>query len=81
MVWYRWKFWRFAWSLNPDAAVIDGSGQWHPLVGRLMWLTYPDVPLMPDGSVVGTPTNEELRAMCHGCPDPRLLEADEEKPW
>jgi len=41
MIWYRWKFWRFAWSLNHDAAVIDGDGQWHPIVGRLMWLTYP----------------------------------------
>lgn len=38
MRWFRWKLWRFAWSLNADAAVIDGDGQWHPLIGNLMWL-------------------------------------------
>lgn len=35
MVWWKWKCWRFAWSLNPGTWVSDSSGRWCPIVGPL----------------------------------------------
>ena len=37
MSWYRWKFWRFAWSLNKTARIETGGWVWWSLVGRLMF--------------------------------------------
>lgn len=37
MVWYSWKLWRFAWSLNRGGVIRDSSGKWVPLIGRLVF--------------------------------------------
>lgn len=35
MVWYRWKWWVFAWSLNGETRVID-THEWRRICGHLM---------------------------------------------
>ena len=38
MVWYRWKFWIFAWSLNDGGSVVsDGDGNLWPIFGTRLY--------------------------------------------
>lgn len=46
MCWYRWKFWRLAWSINPlghigSIVTFKPEGVWRPLpfCSRLVWFT------------------------------------------
>lgn len=35
MVWYRWKWWRFAWSTDGGTRVVQGGWVWKRVLGGL----------------------------------------------
>lgn len=37
MIWYRWRFWRFAWAVDPGdgGEYTDAAGTWYQLAGHL----------------------------------------------
>ena len=37
MVWYRWKFWRLAWSPDRCSSVTENGLKWVRVAGNLFW--------------------------------------------
>ena len=44
MVWYRWKIWRLAWSLNRASSITCSGWRWVHIGGHFMWRSRPIEP-------------------------------------
>jgi len=38
MIWYKWKLWRIAYSLNVGCEIKDVTGEWVSLFKNVVWL-------------------------------------------